>query len=90
MYAKITKDHLFDGDIITDDRTGEIIVSELRERPAKQPILDVRLYDDDGELYYEALADDEALEALYSWAAHDAGVTMLKVKNGNKWEAVIC
>jgi len=90
MYAKITKDHLFEmyADHKSSSRAGHVLWSE-NFTPAVI-LIECKLYDDDGELYYEALADDDALEHLFTWAQIDAGVTLLKIKNANgEWEDCI-
>lgn len=90
MYAKITKDHLFDGDIIDRDRSGAVIIRTGGELTHTEPtLLDVRLYDDDDELYYEAIATDDALEDLFDWAQRDSGVTKLDVKRDGEWKVEI-
>lgn len=85
MYAKITKDLLVDGEIITTDRTGQV----LWNGPLVGNLLQVRLLDDDREVYYEAVADDEVLESLASWAAKDSGVTILQTKQHGAWKDAI-
>jgi hypothetical protein len=92
MYAKITKDHLFDPNdrysLKIISREGWVLWSE-NFTPAVI-LIECKLYDDDGELYYEAYADDEALEPLFNWAQIDAGVTLLKIKNKDgEWEDCI-
>lgn len=88
MYAKITKDHLDLGDVLSDwkPRDGQVII-DRSSPPHSHDIerLEVRLLDDDRELYYEAVATDDALEDLFMWAQRDAGVTILQVKKGNAW-----
>ena len=84
MYAKITKDLLHDDTLITDGRTG----LEWKGEP-QGGILRVRILDDDREVYYEAVADDEALETLLDWAMRDAGATILQVRYGNEWRDTI-
>lgn len=48
-----------------------------------------RLYDDDGELYYEGwlYEDDEAIieQAVLDWGMHDSGCTEIQVKRNGKW-----
>lgn len=85
MYAKITNDHLFDGTIITNDRTGKVL---LEGEPVDK-LYKVRLLDDDRELCYEAEADDEALEDLFDWAQRDVGVTILQCETASGWEDTI-
>lgn len=82
MYWKITQDYLYDGNYITENRTGK----EVGERNESEPLLRVRLYDDDEELYYTVLSEDSSLEDLYEWAMYDSGVTILKVwERGKGW-----
>lgn len=82
MYYKITADYLYDGVYIKENRTG----NEVGERNPEEPLLSVRLRDDDGELYYTAVAEDDTLEYLYEWAMIDSGVTLLQVhERGKGW-----
>lgn len=82
MYAKITKDHLFDSrESFPMDYEGKILL----RGPLTGELIDVKLLDDDRILYYEAVADDESLEWLYGWAMHDAGVTILQTKKDGEW-----
>lgn len=85
MYWKITKDHLWEEGDSLPSRKG-MVHHEYNESNPPVDLLEVRLRDDDLELYYEAVADDEALENLFFWAQRDAGVTLLEVKDENgKW-----
>jgi hypothetical protein len=88
MYAKITKDLIWEPGDQSDSRVNEVVICKFHT-PVPDDLLDVRLLDDDRILYYEALADDESLEHLFYWAQRDAGVTILQVKKGGKWEDVI-
>lgn len=85
MFAKITKDYLGLDDVLPawKPRDGEVIL----DRPTKslRNMLEVRLLDDDRNLYYEALADEEGLEPLLSWAMRDAGATILQTKEHGAW-----
>ena len=53
------------------------------------PKVQFRLYDDDGELYYEGRChdDDECLnqEAALAYGMNDAGCTTIKVLRDGKW-----
>jgi hypothetical protein len=55
----------------------------------KDNALAFRLYDDDGELYYEGLVtDDEFCEgqlACRDWGMYDAGCTRIEVKREGRW-----
>lgn len=84
MYAQITKDLLYDGNYIKVNRKHEVIFGGGPHQVG--PLMKVRLLDDDRELYYEAVSDDEALEDLFSWAMRESGVTILQVwKSPGKW-----
>lgn len=85
MYARITRDLLYDGATITNDRSGDIIIGDKTTDDHVGGMLDVRLLDDDRIPYFLARADDDALEDLYEWAYHDSGVTILQVKHGANW-----
>ena len=67
-------------------------VAEFESEPLPSDNLEeveFRLYDDDGELYYEGMLhdDDECLnqEAALRWGEGDAGCTLIKVKRGERW-----
>lgn len=80
MYARITKDKLWEPGDSLPSREGEVIVDH-HNGEFSGTVLDVRLLDDDREHYYTAVADDDALEALFDWAMFDAGCTILQVKD---------
>jgi hypothetical protein len=45
-----------------------------------------RIYDDDGELYYEGiLIDGDGFEPLDDFGSPNAGATTIKYMQGNKW-----
>lgn len=86
----ITKDHLWEeGDSLPSregssgnvDIDGEILPVGLD--------MAFRLYDDDGELYYEGLLqdDDECLNQIEAlrFGNHDAGCTRIEVLRGGQW-----
>jgi hypothetical protein len=77
MYAKITKDLLYDGKLIQNDRTNEVIFGALQPG---EDLRVVRLLDDDRDVYYEAEATEDALEDLFEWAMKDSGVTILQTR----------
>lgn len=84
MYAKITRDLIWSPGDTFKNRQNVTIIGE--ERAVADPnCLRVRLLDDDRTPYYEAIADDEALEPLFEWAMRDSGVTILQVREGNGW-----
>jgi hypothetical protein len=52
----------------------------------------VRTWDDDGNLYYTALCDDEAsAEAFHDWSMYDSGSvrSQVRAKGNAKWEEFI-
>jgi hypothetical protein len=63
------------------------------EKTSTLPLIPFRLYDDDGELYYEGILhdDEECLNqsAALRWAEGDAGCTTIKVLRNNEWELEI-
>jgi hypothetical protein len=90
MYAKIVTDHLDVTDTLGPefDRTNQVIICEFHKQ-VPTDLLDVRLLDDDRELYYTAVADDDALEGLFTWAMKDSGVAILQTKQDGEWKDVI-
>jgi hypothetical protein len=91
MAWKITRDFLaeqwsddtssvgVEGDITVD---GDPLPSVGKERT-------FRVWDDDGELYFEGVLNDDEdcanqMSAL-SWAMYDAGATTIKIRRGNAW-----
>lgn len=59
---------------------------------AEGPVVAFRLYDDDGELYYEGVfgdAEDDngdtQYDAVLNFGEYDAGCTTVKVNRGNAW-----
>jgi hypothetical protein len=79
VYAKITKDLLCDGDVITVNREGHTW-GEL-ELKGGVVLHKIRLLDDDRIPYYEGIATDDALETVFEFAMHDVGCTILQVKD---------
>ena len=83
----VTKDHLsmdFEGDKDVYNRTGMTYWVEARgnpDPPDKLPI-DFRLYDDDGELYYEGRCNEDGIELAFDWGAIDAGCTRIDTREG--------
>lgn len=77
----ITKDHINGFDPDTDslsDRVKEIIKDGTA----------FRLYDDDGELYYEGrflMTDDHTGFEPLDWGANNAGCTEIKLFENGKW-----
>ena len=83
----ITKDYLNEGLEISDvGREGphnlnpEVDLSETQ----------FRMYDDDGELYYEGaiFGDFTGFEPLDDFGTPNAGCTEIKLKHGNHWITV--
>ena len=90
----ITKDYVSDeGDVL--NRTGKHSRDYNSERFALADKLEIRLFDDDGELYYDALATRERIEgteerafALLDWAMADAGCTELQYFDKGEWHTL--
>lgn len=80
MYAKITKDLLFEKEIFDRSQVG----LQWGERPVGN-LIQFRLLDDDRILYYEGEGDDEALETVFFWAQRDSGVTILQTRVQAGW-----
>lgn len=80
----ITYDHLEDKSIL--------LLLGSQQQDLKKYTNPIRLYDDDGELYYSGLTDhpvtdlpaDEAFLAL-DWAGPHSGCTELKYLEGETW-----
>lgn len=71
MAYKITKDHIGDGGKPEWNREGRLVGDEaLCTIPFK-------LYDDDGNLYYEGLANELGLEDAFEFGMWDAGCTRI-------------
>lgn len=49
--------------------------------------VECKVYDDDGNLYYRAVCDnDEGAELFHNWASNDSGCTASKIKTKDgKW-----
>jgi hypothetical protein len=95
---KITKDHIntdlpeytFMGVIGESINIGlGNIMPDYVDLPNTQPLVAFKLFDDDGELYYEGVLhdDDECLnqQAALAYGMTDAGCTTIKVKRDGKW-----
>jgi hypothetical protein len=56
---------------------------------SRKPVVNFRLYDDDGELMYEGFCDDddecENQSAALRWGETMAGCTRIDVKRDDKW-----
>lgn len=94
----ITKDLICDG--LDDSAVGTVVeemplygierlIGEDATIPGDGKTVAFRLYDDDGELYYEGtMTDDEDAanqSAALRWGESFAGCTTVKVKRGRKW-----
>jgi hypothetical protein len=85
MYAKITEDKLWKPNDPFINRKGTLLI-DFKDRGE---LVKFRCLDDDGEVYYVGVADDEALEAVFDWAARDSGVTVLQCWIDEQWKDVI-
>lgn len=93
MYAwMIAKDHIADKDAregsnlnakgVTGPREVELTAEEIQKHPDREYF---KMYDDDGELYYEGyfVGDDDAegFEPLDDFGMPNAGCTSIKYRN---------
>ena len=101
MAWKITHDHISEESWGEESRVGYyeehgripteavLIGLESPALPITEKRVKFRLYDDDGELYYEGELhdDDECLnqQAALKWGEADAGCTTIKVLRNGKW-----
>lgn len=100
----ITKDHFYDADDnLGGDRRGmgnlrhvKALVGADREQKAQWGEANLpfqfRLYDDDGELYYEGRCNDRESEKAFfplDWASFDSGCTRIDyLQDNGKWETL--
>jgi hypothetical protein len=94
----ITRDLLFEDTPNTGNtksRAGVHSADYDEARFARADTLEIRLLDDDGEVYYEGRitrrrlegAEDRAFEVL-DWAMADAGCTELQFYDKGRWETL--
>lgn len=84
---KITKDHIGAGDEEGTTNSSPDMLVEF----ADQLIHKFKLYDDDGELYYEGIATNQDSESAFEpldWAMANDGCTEIKYLNKGKWETL--
>ena len=83
----ITKDHITDCDILPSCAGKGNFVLATPPLPYR-----FRLYDDDGELYYEGRSDDRNSDAAFApldWAMADSGCTRIDyLQDNGKWETL--
>ena len=78
----INKDHV-DGDYAVDAWNGSGNLDYVKQRCTHK----FRMYDDDGELYYEGCSDDDSsFDPLDDFGMPNAGCTEIKYWNGSTWE----
>lgn len=79
----ITKDHIAEND-------EPSAVTELPDCfVRREGMLDFRLYDDDGILYFEGFCPEQYLEDAWQWGAWYAGATRLDARLDDKFETTI-
>lgn len=84
----ITYDHL-------EEKSIALLLGAQQISPLSEYKFPIRLYDDDGELYYSGLSDcplsdlseDETFLAL-DWAEGNAGCTELRYLEGENWHTL--
>lgn len=81
----ITHDYIAEG--TSSDPSTVTILPACFER--KDGLLDWRLYDDDGELYFAGFCAEEYLEEVWAWGAWYAGTTRLDARLDDRFETVI-
>lgn len=100
MSFTITHDHIDGGPGDEGDRPAftihamplygvERALGEDDKLPGATKALPFKLYDDDGELYFEGVLDDDDecvnQTAALRWGESDAGCTTIKVKRDGEW-----
>ncbi len=81
----IDKDHIDNGE------SNNSLHGEADEKFKHLLTEHFRLYDDDGELYYEGRCTSQMTEAAFApldWAMANAGCTDLQYLNKGKWESM--
>ena len=90
----IDKDLLFigDGSDVVPSRAGKIRSKNFDENYfLQQELVKFRLFDDDGELYYEGRMTKKRLDSEHAfapldWAMNDSGCTYLEYFEDNQWK----
>lgn len=83
MYARITVDYLAEGDSFADGSKRGLKWGDLSM--TEGPIIQFRLLDDDGEIYYRGEGDNVSLEIVFEWAQSDSGCTLLQIRKNGEW-----
>lgn len=87
MYATITKDRLYESDPgYGPSEVGPLYTGD--PVPTGSGIIQWRMKDDDGIVYYEGVSDDDALEGVMDWGCSNAGCTILETLDDGAW--VVC
>ena len=85
---KITKDHINEGE---RDDVMPTFHQTLRHDYSDLMIHKFKLYDDDGQLYFEGLSTNQDCESAFQpldWAMADAGCTDIKYLTPRGWESL--
>lgn len=94
----ITRDHLaeqFPADFEHDHATNrtrsygwDAVCAVLKATKTRSALYAFKLYDDDGELYYEGVCTDESFGPL-DWARYDSGCTEIKYRQKDgSWQTL--
>lgn len=88
MAFKITKDYVEEG-----QHTGRLFKRDDEDPKEDDFTMKFKLYDDDGELYYDGVSTEGDVEtevAPLDWGRWNAGCTYMKVKNKETgaWEVL--
>jgi hypothetical protein len=85
MGFKIIRDYYYEREAKHDPYYSDN--NKGKERDYHGGNIRCKVYDDDGELYYEALCDGESgAEMFHNWAMVDSGCTASKIKTDDTWE----
>lgn len=98
----ITKNHVTEGYTPTiatmplyglEKAMGNFGEDDVLPTARDKPPVEFRMYDDDGELYYEGVVDDDDecinQSAALRFGEADAGCTTIKVKRDGEWKQEI-
>ena len=85
----ITKDHIDSGDNVNRCNIPYLTYLDMENKLTEK----FKIYDDDGELYYEGRSTNQSYENAFEpldWAMANAGATEIQYynKDTNKWETL--
>ncbi len=83
----ITNDYISDGENINRSNVDDTVLRDLKS----SLIHKFRIYDSDGELYYEGLSTNQDCETAFEpldWAMYNDGATDITYLNNGKWSSL--